>query len=198
MIVLIIGYNRPHNLKAWEDAWEKMDTTGCELVFAITSDMEYNTQHEVIRYPNVGMDIGALKRFIDSESDYGRLFWCPDDFLPLRPDLFQLYDTADVVGTFWSTQTSHHIRSGGVAITEQVAKALEFPPNLLTSRSQGKANCWAFEHLRLNFYRKLKHKFSIKMVDGTIPPNSPHWEGAPQQYLKAAQGSEEVEYTCPF
>ena len=195
MVVLIICYNRPHNLKVWEQVWEKMDTTGCELVFAITSDLEYETKHEVVRYPNIGMDIGALKRFIDSESGYGRLWWCPDDFLPLRADLFQLYDTADVVGTFWSTQTSPHIRSGGVAVTEQVAKALVFPPTLLTSREQGKANCYAFEHLRLNFYKKLKYKFSIKMVDGTIPPNSPHWASQEPQYLF---DTEFKEYACPF
>ena len=183
MIVLIICYDRVHNLQAWEAAWNEMDVGECELVFAITGNIEYNTPHKVIRYPNIGMDIGVLKRFIDSESDYDRLFWCPDDFLPLRPDLLNLYDTADVVGTFWSIEEKPHIRSGGVAITEEVAKALVFPATMTTSRAHAKSNCYSFEHLKLNFYDQVKDKFSVKMVDGTTPPNSPNWRDVPSTYL---------------
>ncbi len=202
-IALIICYDRWNNVQHWMDSWQKMDTEGWQLNFAITGKyMPFHTSRfEFIQYPNIGMDIGVVQRTIEENNNYERLFWCPDDFLPLRPDLFQLYNTADLVGTFWSTETSNHIRSGGVCVTKEVAKSLRFPPTLLTERNVNKSkyNCHRFEHLDFNFYEQVKNGgYSIKMVDGTTPPQSPYWREAPQQYLKAAGGSEQLEYECPF
>jgi len=178
-----------------------MNTTGWQLRFGITGGKNvcYKEVDLCMYYPNIGMDIGVVKRFIDN-NDFDRLFWCPDDFFPLRPDLLQLYNTADLVGTFWSTETSNHIRSGGVCVTKEVAKTLRFPPTLLTEKNiqRSKHNCHRFEHLDCNFYEQVKDKFSVKMVDGTVPPNSPYWREVKQEYLQAAGGNEELEYTCPF
>ncbi len=193
--VLVIAYDRVDNLIAWEAAWEKMNTTDCKLIFAITGNIDWKSKHEILRYPNIGMDIGCLQRFIQSREDYDRLFWVPDDFLPLDKELLQKYSTADVVGTFWSTTISPHIRSGGVSITKQVAKFLQFPTNLLVDRLNGKRNCYFFEHSLYNFYNQVRAKFSVKMVDGTTPPNSPEWSKVPQKYLLDSEGKI---YMCPF
>ena len=194
-VVLIICYDRVNNLAAWESAWEKMDTTDCKLIFAITGPIDYKSKHEVIRYPNIGMDIGCLQRFIYSREDYDRLLWAPDDFLPVDKDVLQKYNTADVVGTFWSTYIMPHIRSGGVSITKQVAKFLQFPSNLLTDRMHSKRNCYYFEHSLYNFYKQVKNKFSVKMVDETTPPNSPEWNANPPKFLVDLEGNT---YLCPF
>ena len=201
-LAVIICYDRVHNLKHWFDAWQKMDIKGWQLRFAITGDVviRFGELELAKRYENLGMDIGVVKRIIDTEQ-FDRLFWCPDDFLPLRPNLMQLYDTADLVGTFWSTEVSHHIRSGGVCITKEVAKSLKFPPKLLTEKNinRNKYNCHRFEHLDYNFYEQVRSSgFTVKMIDGTTPSNSPMWRDVPQNYLQAAGGSEELNYVCPF
>jgi len=209
MIVLIICYDRLPNLMRWLDAWVRMDTMDCRLVFVITGNVprfDLPCGVEVIRMPNLGKDIGALQRFIVARDDYDRLFWCPDDFLPLRPDLLNCYHSADLVGTFWSTETSDHIRSGGVAVSRALARSLNFPPRLLRPRNSQESahDSFAFEHLEYNFFKQTCDLgFTVKMADGTIPPESPNWRDVEMEYLWDTRWWLDnyacvKNYVCPF
>jgi len=204
MLVLVICYNRFENLTYWYEAWQHMDTTDCKLVFGITGHFVDNAFDpkiaEVIRLPNVGRDLGALKSFVNSREDYDRLLWCPDDFLPMRADLLKHYTTADVVGTFWSHGGGYygspdgtfqfwdippHIRTGGVSVLKHAAKGLVLPPELDLSPESGVLyRKFAVQFEFFDFYKQLVDMgCSVKMADGTTPPNSPHWCNTPQHYL---------------
>lgn len=194
-LIVIICHNRTSNLDTWAKLLLQMDLTNCKVCFATTGNNNYFCSTvETIRYPNLGMDIGVLQRIIQQRDDYDTLMWLPDDFFPIRRDVFQLYDTADVVGTFWSTETSQHIRSGAVCVTKEVAKTLQFPPELLIESDveKSKYNCHRFEHLDYNFYNQVKDKFSVRMVDGTKPPKSPYWRTKPQRYFRDTIGQPNV------
>ncbi len=201
--VLVVCYNRPENLDLWADAWSRMDTTGCKLIFIITGEIprkSYPEHIEVIYTDNAGYSTGAVKRFIDFRNDYDELIWMPDDFLPLRPDLFQLFSGADVVGTFWSIVIHQHIRTGGISMTKQVAKSLKFPLNLLQNT---KENEYEVEYGAFCFYDQLVTLgCSFKMLDGTIPPESPHWEYSDHTYIVdlgwGEEGRKAVDYDSKF
>ena len=202
-VVLVVCYNRLHNIHRWLDVWQRMSTSiCCKLVFIITGGLPevfVPPGIEVIRTDNAGYSTGAVKRFIDFRNDYDRLIWMPDDFLPLRQDLLQLFHSADVVGTFWSTTHHPHIRTGGISMTKEVAKALKFPPGLL---SNSKEDEYSFEYGEFCFYDQVDSLgCSIKMLDGTTPPESPHWENTPHEYVRDDEFPYEepsAVYVCPF
>lgn len=177
MLVLVICYNRIDNLTYWYKAWQNMDTTNSKLVFAITGDFApvFDPKIvEVVKMPNLGRDIGCLKRFIDIRDDYDRLLWCPDDFMPLRADVLNFFRQAEVVGTFWSTQVCNHIRSAAIAVTKRIAKNIKFPPELLGSNEI--TQCYRFEYGDYNFHHQIYSMGNpCKMADGSIPPNSTPW-----------------------
>ena len=210
--VLVICYDRPENLELWADAWSRMNTADCKLIFIITGDIpkkEYPDYIEVIYTDNAGYSTGAVKRFIDFRDDYDELIWMPDDFLPLRADLFQLFSGADVVSTFWSVDIHPHIRTGGILMTKQVAKSLRFPPNILQNVKETEYDVEYGEYCFYDQVVKLGH--SIKMLDGTVPPNSPQWNHSEHRYIAdlnlVGEGSKAVgyeydtykqPYACPF
>lgn len=201
-VVLVVCYNRPQNLVKWLDAWQRMETTGHRLIFILTGDLPQFEQPpwlEVIRTDNAGYSTGAIKRFIDFRNDWEKLIWMPDDFLPLKEDLLHLYEGADVVGTFWSTTHHPHIRTGGISITKPVAKELKFPLNLLLNVKEDE---YAFEYGDYCFYDQVvKIGCSVKMLDGTIPPESPHWEDVSQDFVLDEQClpiDGKTQYICPF
>jgi len=178
MLVLVICHNRFNNLAYWYKAWQKMDTTNAKLVFAITghfAEHAYDPEIvEVVRMENLGLDIGCLQRFINTREDYDRLLWCPDDFLPLRHDVLNFYKSAEVVGTFWSIQICNHIRTGAIAMTKRIAKAIKFPPELLDGNNRG--HCYRFEYGDYNFHHQVYNMGNpCQMVDGSVPPNCPYW-----------------------
>lgn len=209
MLVAVCCYNRPQNIEYWLRAWRNMDKSNVRLCFVTTGkhgpSKRTTSEYMTMKLSNQGMDIGALKQLIDVLPDtYDRIFWTPDDFMPLRKDLFSLYKTADLVGTFWSAEKCLHMRSGGFCMTRELAKSLVFPKKLLipdVKIDQVKDACYEFElgsygvkirnfNAPLNtnavkcFYQQaVDGNFTVKMVDGTTPPNSPHWLTTPQQYM---------------
>lgn len=201
--LLVVCYDRLHNLYRWISAWQRMlKSEQHKLIFIITGDLpviEAPADVEIIRTDNAGYSTGAIKRFIDFRNDYDRLIWMPDDFLPLRRDLLQLFETADVVGTFWSTTHHSHIRTGGISMTKQVAKALRFPPGLLLNRKEDE---YSFEYGEFCFYDQVAALgCSVRLIDGTTPPESPHWENIPHEFIRDDEfiyESSLAEYVCPF
>jgi len=212
MLVLVTCYNRFHNLTYWYKAWQAMDTKDCKLIFAITGPFVDNAFDpaiaEVIALPNTG---GVLRKFFQERYDYDRILFCPDDFLPVKKEVLQLCTTADMVGTFWSApmvvpssqfhasegvfilnefqkeptasviRIPGHIRSGGIAITDKIAKSVKFPPLVDNNL---KLQEYRFEFLDYNFYEQVREMgCSVKMMDGSVPPDSLHWSSVNQEYI---------------
>lgn len=181
-------FDRPENMEFWLKAWRKMDTTDAKLIFVLTGPVKPPAGANFIRFPNAGMDIGAFQRFLWMPFEWDRVLWCPDDMIPMRPDLLTYYQTADLVGTYWSNGDVEGnpgvemIRSGGFSVTKEVANLLEFPAKLLMDIS--KEQCYRFEFGDYNFYKQVKKMGkSIRLADGSVPPDSPPWTSVEQDYL---------------
>lgn len=194
--VIVICHNRPRYLAAWLRAWRHCAKEGARLTILNTGGDKLKRPANLAdagwrEMSNDGMDIGAVKQFIDSPSeDYDLLAWFPDDFWPMRKDFLRFYREpfADprmgMVGTFWGGNAGGgHIRSGGVCLRRKVAEQITFPPYLFTC-SDKRHGCYQFEYGALNFCSQIVSlKWKVQLVDGSIPPSCPHWNEQGQNFV---------------
>lgn len=153
VVVAVVVYDRPENMKRWVHCWDQCETQGAELVFIHNDNHEdytgYSGGHRYIKRQNIGYDIGALQdvcaRKISLEYDY--LLWCTDDTVPMSKDFIAQYidgfsKRVGIVCMHLSTEINPHVRTTGFCLHRSVAERLLFPAKPVTT----KEHCWQFEH----------------------------------------------------
>ena len=161
----VVVYDRHATIANWLRCWDASyrgavplavchtrpeDLMGAAAIRAARPDHYFPLREEG------GQDIAALGHAIrHAPGDWGALFWCTDDVLPMIPgflDRFAALMTPGVglVGLHlvapWSSggplgPTSEHVRTACFLLRREAAERLTFPP-----AADGKAGCYRFEH----------------------------------------------------
>lgn len=168
VVVAVIVYNRPENLKYWVNQDVEL------YVIHNDNGEDYSHlcgRHTYIRRPNVGYDIGAMQdvfrgRLPGFPMDWDYLLWCTDDTIPIRPTVIEEYlegftKRVGVVCMHLSGEITPHIRTTGFMIDVKVAAKTKFP----TDPVKTKEDCHNFEYKGLSFYKQvIAQGFKIAQV----------------------------------
>lgn len=153
-LLVIIVYDRLHNLQHWFDCWQKCNQDA-HMVVIHTGPVVTQVPDGItyIQRPNIGFDIGALQdvcreRLEGFPNNWDKMLWCCDDLFMMHTDFASPYfdklkGDIGCVATEISPYKRRHIRTTGFAITKAVANQLQFPADPVTTKHE----CYLFEHL---------------------------------------------------
>ena len=164
IIVVVVVYNRPDNLKKWIKAWKQCEQLGAKLIVIRNVDKIHNPDNtgfeflskeksiQVVYRYNEGYDIGALQDLcydrLPIKIDWDIVFWATDDTLPMKKDFLFHYANkvldkkVGISCMHVSGEVRDHIRTTGLCMRWDVAKKLNFPAHIVKT----KQHCYDFEH----------------------------------------------------
>lgn len=220
-LLIIIVYDRLHNLKQWFKCWQQCDQTDTHVVVIHNTDtVQYEYQHlcehmgaTYIQRPNIGFDIGAFqdvcRNRLQGFPDWQRLLWVCDDCFPIAKDFIQQYNgkMTEGVGVACMEISPHvrpHIRTSGFMIDRLTAERITFDADPITTKEE----CWRFEHRQeTNHFKWQVEKLGLKVVQ--VAPNniSPMWDTGYTRRLKRQAefdklwrdvSGETITFICPI
>lgn len=199
-VVVIIVYNRFHNLELWLNAWRHCKRAHSELV--VVHNLESDNQryealclrHHVQYVPrkNVGFDMGAFqdvckKRLKGFPNDWDNLIWITDDCLPTDKNFVEMYIRSVEQGNIpcyeISDEVKRHIRTTGFLITKEIAPKLVFPADPIIRRE----DCYVLEHRGFNLYEQITQ---MGLRPAMVVPDlreSPLWDSGCRAHLQLMQ-----------
>ncbi len=148
--LVIVVYNRLHNLETWFNILKQCDRPKNVVVIHNTDENYYNIPEDIIyiRRKNIGFDIGAFQDVclnrLPGFPEWDQLLWVTDDTFPMAKDFCKYFDITNegVRCMEISPYVREHIRTTGFSITKTVAQKLKFPADPIVTKD----HCYLFEH----------------------------------------------------
>lgn len=204
-VVVIIVFNRFHNLQRWLNAWKQCHYHHSELVVihnleTDSSKYEKLCQENGVHYvprKNVGFDMGAFqdvckKRLAGFPNDWDNLIWITDDCFPLHQDFVGLYLQKLSEGCLpcyeISNEVKRHVRTTGFMVTRDIADRLSFPADPITTRQQ----CYTLEHLGFTLHDQIKQMGKEPCMVVPDLRSSPLWDSGCRSHLGLMPRHEQV------
>lgn len=151
-IIVIVVYNRVENIKHWLHCWGQCEQDAQLVVIHNDDGSVIDVPDDVIliKRHNIGYDIGAFqdvcRNRLPGVPQWDNMLWCTDDTFPMAKNFTQYFwkglENNGVACMCISPYVRRHIRTTGFAIRREVANALIFPADPVTTKDE----CYQFEH----------------------------------------------------